>query len=261
MDMVTVLMCMFIVLYAMSTVDDEKYAALSASLAEGFGASEEEIAEAAGIIHSANQELEGAGETDESDLEADPEAQAMAELESLEALKARVQAALEAVDREKSAELIIDDRGLTVRMVGAETFFQPNRASLGTEGFEILDAIAPVLAPTSRSFEIGGHADYRDPVAPFETNWELSSARATAVLRELVEVGKIDPKSIVAVGYGHEHPIDEEKLGPNRRVDVTVLSDAPEHVRDLMEELHREGVTTSEESVEVEASNITPSRD
>lgn len=251
MDLVTVLMCMFIVLYAMSSVDEEKYAALSQSLAEGLGASEEEIAAAAGLIDSQNQEDDGAvdSEVDEQDEEeADPRAQALAELESLQALRARVQAALEAADQEDSAELVIDERGLTVRMVGAETFFDPNRASLSDEGFEILDTIAPVLAPSERTFEIGGHADTRNPVAPFETNWELSSARATTVLRDLVEEGGLDSGSIVAVGYGHEHPIDTERLSPNRRVDVTVLSDAPERVRELMEELHLEGIEVGGEA-------------
>ncbi|GAA4920109.1 flagellar motor protein MotB [Nesterenkonia rhizosphaerae] len=242
MDMVTVLMCLFIVLYAMSTVDQDKYEALRSSLASGFGVTESEYADTAeGVVVSSElvgqegllttlpdaQELEG---------EADLRAAAQEEVNDLMELQRQLQARLASAGHEGSAEFALDSRGLTVRLVGAETFFESNSAELAQDGVEVLAAIAPVLSEAERQYEVGGHADHRTPADPFPTNWELSSSRATGVLRELVESGGVDPARIIAVGYGHEHPISED-LWRNRRVDVTILSDEVERVRDLLPEL------------------------
>lgn len=236
MDVVTVLMCMFIVLYAMSTVDDEKYAALRQSLAEGFGSSPE-VMEASGLLETEldeNRDLEEAEEGE--DLPHPDDLLAQQELDDLRELKRQLRQALSAAGHDDAAEFVIDDRGLTVRLVGAETFFGSNRSDLVAEGRDVLGAISPVLAAADRDYEIGGHADRRDPGYPYPTNWELSSNRATTVLRELVENGGVQPTRIISVGYGHNHPISEDNLRQNRRVDITVLSDQPEHIRDIIYE-------------------------
>lgn len=239
MDVVTVLMCMFIVLYAMSTVDEEKYAALRESLSQGFGNAPSTPEDAIGVLQTDDPETPDllSDEGEQEDQVVDELLLAQQELDDLRELKRRIREALREAGHEGSAEFVLDSNGLTIRMVGAETFFNSNVADLRPEGIEMLDAIAPVLAPAGRNLEIGGHADYRRPMDTYPTNWELSGARATAVLRQLVEEGDVDPTRIISVGYGHEHPISDDDLQQNRRVDVTVLSDQPETVRELMEEL------------------------
>ncbi|MBE1514398.1 OmpA/MotB family protein [Nesterenkonia halotolerans] len=242
MDMVTVLMCLFIVLYAMSTVDQDKYEQLRDSLATGFGTETSETVDtASGVVvppalvdqEGPSSELSQAEQGLIEDATEDRVALAQAEIEDLRELQRELEQRLDEAGHEGSAEFVLDERGLTVRLVGAETFFDPNSSTLNEEGQEVIDAIAPVLAPTPRFFEVGGHADVRRPVEPYPTNWELSASRATGVLRELVEVGGVDASKIISVGYGDAHPVDD-RLWLNRRVDVTVLSDEPEQIRELL---------------------------
>lgn len=253
MDMVTVLMCLFIVLYAMSTVDQDKYEELRSSLATGFGvASSETVDTASGIVVPPGNVGEqgeftevttgpqGSQGQPEEAVETDQLAAAQHEIEDLRELQRQLEGRLRETGHEGSAQFVLDERGLTVRLIGAETFFEPNSARLTGDGQEVIEAIAPVLAPTDRFLEIGGHADVRRPVEPYPTNWELSASRATGVLRELVEVGGVEGTRIISVGYGDAHPVDD-KLWLNRRVDVTVLSDEPEAIRELLPQLSGSG--------------------
>ncbi|MEU3330904.1 flagellar motor protein MotB [Glutamicibacter creatinolyticus] len=239
MDMVTVLMCLFIVLYAMSTVDQEKFTALRNSLASGFGVQETQYADTAeGIV--VPPELEGTegllADSDSEELTGEKLHElAEAEQDELEGLKRQIEQRLEETGHAKAAVYQIDARGLTVRLVSAETFFVPNSAQLTGQARQIIDAIGPVLAPTGRYIEVEGFADVLHPVDPYPTNWELSASRATGVLRALVEDAKVAPARISAVGYGDARPVKNSKdLQVNRRVDIVVLSDQPETVRNLL---------------------------
>ncbi|GAA1871729.1 flagellar motor protein MotB [Paeniglutamicibacter psychrophenolicus] len=241
MDMVTVLMCLFIVLYAMSTVDQDKFEALKNSLATGFGVEQSITADTAdGIV--VPPELVGTegllastkidGQTKEALL-----ALARDEEADLLELKSRIEKRLKDSGHEGAAAFSVDNRGLTVRLVSAETFFVPNSAKLTENARGIIDAIAPVLAPTKRHFEVEGFADVRRPVDPYPTNWELSASRATGVLRSLVEDGGVNPARISSVGYGDARPLKGTKdLSLNRRVDIVVLSSQPESVRNLLQQ-------------------------
>ncbi|MCV9996263.1 flagellar motor protein MotB [Paeniglutamicibacter sp. ZC-3] len=241
MDMVTVLMCLFIVLFAMSTVDQDKYTKLKNSLATGFGTEQSVTADTAeGVV--VPPELVGTegllassqidGQTKEALL-----ALAQDEQSELIELKERIQKRLKDSGHAGAADFSIDNRGLTVRLVSAETFFVPNSAELTDNAREIIDAIAPVLAPTKRYFEVEGFADERRPVKPYPTNWELSASRATGVLRSLVEDGGVKASRISSVGYGDARPVPGNKdLSLNRRVDIVVLSNQPESVRRLLKQ-------------------------
>ncbi|WP_147105590.1 OmpA/MotB family protein [Nesterenkonia populi] len=249
MDVVTVLMCLFIVLYAMSTVDEDRYEALRLSLATGFGRDESELVEDTGLLISE----EFAGDEDLTIFEEDEDAEeledelviAQQEYDDLMELKQQLRLRLEEAGHEESVDFTLDEQGLHVHLVGAETFFDPYESTLSEEGVDIMGIVAPVIAPTDRFFEVGGHADERQPLHTYPTNWELSSARATSALRQLVEEGDVDPARIVSVGYGHEHPMSEE-LWRNRRVDVSILSDQPDQVRELLPEI-RDAAQAGEE--------------
>lgn len=266
MDMITVLMCMFLVLFAMSSVDQEKYIALKNSLATGFGeVKSEKVDTASGTIVSKSEVTkDGKGyATDESDADhstaasgaedtnVDPAsttvppvasnadlAAAQAELDDLKAIEQAIQGNLQRAGETSKVQFAVDDRGLTVRLVGSETYFATNSADLSDQARRIMDAIAPVLKTSAHDVSVEGHADQRNSTAPYATNWELSAARATGVLRDLVERGGMPADHVQSVGFGSSRPLAKGATDAdntlNRRVDIVVLSNQDQDVSALM---------------------------
>jgi chemotaxis protein MotB len=237
LDMVTVLMCMFIVLFAMSTVDKDKFEALSNSLATGFGQKSSVTVDAAkGVVVPAellDEDAEGFADI--------PLVDARAEFDELSALRDKLRAALQQKGLESTATLTIDERGLTIGLVSADTYFGTNSTRLSTKAVTVLNALGGVLVDVPNQISVEGHADRRSAAAPFPTNWELSAGRSTQVLRYLVEKRGLDPGHIKSVGFGDAHPVatgsSSRALAQNRRVDIVVLSDAREEVRRLLPQL------------------------
>ena len=231
-DMVTVLMCLFIVLFAVSNVDKGKYDQLANSLAAGFG---QEVTE--GGADSIEGLVIEAEILDEQGVE-DLQAAALAEYESLSELRDRMYAALDAQGLADAVNFLIDDRGLKVGLIGAETFFSDNSTDLSPKAHAVLDAIGDVLTTVLNQVSVEGHADRRVAVAPFPTNWELSGGRATQVARFLVEHELIAGPRVKAIGFSDTRPIADgdtpAALASNRRVDIVVESTEREQVRALI---------------------------
>ncbi|MCB5283785.1 flagellar motor protein MotB [Arthrobacter sp. AL08] len=258
-DMVTVLMCLFIVLYAMSTVDANKFEKLRNSLATGFGAvASETVDTATGTVvpaDQANKDLEAfaavqaqaqaqaqpaAGQAANAQPNVDPAAleQAMKEVNRLQALEDKMKAGLAAENLSENVEFQIDPRGLTVKLVGSQTFFEPDRPELTGRATRVLNVVAPVLAPAGMEVMVEGHA--ANGVTSFPSTWELSSTRAVNVLRFMVERGGVPQSAIGAVAFGSARQVNDdstpELMELNRRVDIVVLSDQPDVVRSLIPE-------------------------
>ena len=160
------------------------------------------------------------------------------EVDDLTSLREKIRESLQKKGLAAAVRFELDQRGLTVRLIGSETFFETNKASLTGEAGQVLDSIGPIIVGTPYQFSVEGHADLRQSSAPYATNWELSSARATAVLRHLVEADGVPAERIAAVGFGSARPIADgaapEDLSMNRRVDIVVLSQQPDKVRALI---------------------------
>ena len=253
MDMVTVLMCMFIVLFAMSTVDQKKFEELRESLATGFGQVESNTVDTAvGIIASPDQvdgteALEpdatlpapGVSEVEVPDV-ADPAAlaAAAAEVQDLTLLKEQIRAGLQEKGLADTVRFEIDDRGLTIRLVSSEMFFAPDAADLTSQAVQVLQTIGPIVAPTSYHASVEGHTAQVRQITDNALDWELSSSRAVTVLRYLVEESGIGYTRVKAVGFGESRPLtagtSPAELAQNRRVDIVVLSGQTEEVRQLM---------------------------
>ena len=251
MDMVTVLMCMFIVLFAMSTVDQKKFEQLRESLATGFGAVESNTVDTAvGIIATPEQVddkeilepdagLPGAGESDLEIPDAtDPAALAAAEVQDLTELQERIRAGLQEKGLQDTVRFEIDDRGLTIRLVSSEMFFAPDAADLTDQAVTVLETIGPIVAPTSYHASVEGHTAQVRQITDDALDWELSSSRAVKVLRYLVEESGVDFSRVKAVGFGESRPLtpgtSSAELAQNRRVDIVVLSGQTEEVRQLI---------------------------
>ncbi len=265
-DMVTVLMCLFIVLYAMSTVDANKFEKLRNSLATGFGAvASETVDTASGTVVpqdlvDKNLEAFAASQTQTDSAEAekppsdpaaaaptdsptDPTAleEAKKEVNLLKELEAKMRAGLAAENLGQNVDFQIDPRGLTVKLVGSQTFFEPDRPELTGRAAQVLNVIGPILAPAGMEVRVEGHA--ADAVTAYPSTWELSSSRAVNVLRFMVERGGVPRADIGAIAFGSARQVNDNSSAAlmelNRRVDIVVLSDKPDVVRALIPEVLR----------------------
>lgn len=260
-DMMTVLMALFVVLYAISQVDQVKFDSLRQSLAAGFGSGDsvvllndagimdkpndmvqvpeiEALLTSAKGIDSGTQQGGDAADGGAGDYTAQELGLAQAEYDHLKELRESIDKNLAKEHLEDSVEFRVTKQGLVIGMVTQDVFFEPESNRLSTTFKKVLDAVAPTLKRVTNDLSIEGHADIVPTGSLYETNWELSSARATSVLRRFVEHSEIKATRIAAVGFGDSRPLinktDKKSLAANRRVDVVVLSDKPERVRALL---------------------------
>ena len=122
--------------------------------------------------------------------------------------------------------------------------FESGEATIKSEGYQVLDELIAYLknAAGDRLIRVEGHADNRE-IGPslksiYQTNWDLSKARAGSVLRYLIEKGGIDSAKLSSVGYGDTKPIasnaTEVNRQKNRRVDIVLYS--PELAKEQSEQ-------------------------
>ena len=250
MDMVTVLMCMFIVLFAMSTVDQQKFVQLRDSLATGFGQVESNTVDTAvGVVAAPDQvdseevldpkaALPETGKAEEQIDAEDRAALAAAEVADLTELRERIRSGLQEKNLDDSVRFELDERGLTVRLVSSEMFFAPDLADLTLQAEDVLQTIGPILAPTEYQVSVEGHTAQVRQLTDKALDWELSSSRAVKVLRYLVEKSNVGLDRVKAVGYGESRPLTQgtsaAELAQNRRVDIVILSEQTEEVRKLI---------------------------
>ena len=115
----------------------------------------------------------------------------------------------------------------TVISLSEAGFFAPGEAELNKGGEELLLSIASSLENNSASVRVEGHTD-ATPISTekYRSNWELSTARASTVLAKLIERG-VKPQKLSAAGYGGFRPVGDnstdEGRARNRRVDVVIL--------------------------------------
>lgn len=289
-DMVTLLMVLFIVMFAMSTVDEKKYEQLKDGLTIGFGGEASILSGASPMTNSKGAADPGADAQSMQQLMAQVPKEEQAtvtkiiqetdrlrmgrEMGDAEAEVDRLLAAWRKIDRalknkgmRDDVRVTVDERGLVVSLVSQHIVFEPDVASLTPLGQRVVDTLAPVLKSLPEPLEIDGHTN-QEKVKPafYPTDWELSLARAATVLRRLEEVHKIPASRLRATGFGHTKPlIDPRKPGSqvvNKRVDIIVLSQQPAETRALLgdayAELQRQAVFAGEKATPARAA--TPAR-
>lgn len=122
-------------------------------------------------------------------------------------------------------EMLIEDEYVSFRF-DDEFLFQTGEASLQPAGQAAISELVPMLMQTDARISVEGHTD-NIPISTlqFPSNWELSSARASSVLRFLIDEG-VQPERLRAIGYGDIEPIasndSAEGRARNRRVEITV---------------------------------------
>ncbi len=122
-------------------------------------------------------------------------------------------------------------RGLVVTIVTDRVLFEEGQADVQPDGIRILDVVADALTDLPNQVSIEGHTDNR-PISTvrFPSNWELSTSRATSVLRYLVDGRGFPRERLSAAGYADTRPVsdatDAVGLARNRRVEIVVLATA-----------------------------------
>lgn len=235
-DMVTLLFALFIVLYAMSVIDLNKYKAFQQSFNSELGQGVEAMA-GEDDTPSGSQVDDAPGPEDGTVHAASTEQQVVAatvigeaERVQLEELRERLLAALEAAGLAGAVEVALDDRGLVV-FVSDAVLFSSGEAELLPQGRELLGRLGDVLSGVGNELVVEGHTD-ENPIATsrFPSNWELSTTRATTVLRWLVQERRLDASRVSAAGYADTHPRfpndSAEHRARNRRVEVVVRAEA-----------------------------------
>jgi chemotaxis protein MotB len=258
-DMVTLLMCLFIVLFAMSQVDKTKFAALASGLSASFGAPitalpgttpEGAVLDSLPAPADIAQGIASGQQADQSQVDQaaaqaavqraqNVAAEAQNAYNELAAARDKIDAALDQAGYGGAARYEIDERGLVVHIVADAVLFDAEEAVLRPKGRNILDAVAPTLSGLPNVLRVEGHANHL-PVTPggkWPSNWELSAYRATTVLTYLAHDGVPEPR-MYAAGYGATQPLvpvtDPSAVTVNRRVDIVVLSNASAEANALL---------------------------
>ena len=127
-------------------------------------------------------------------------------------------------------------RGVSVE-INASVLFAPGEAKLSAQSDQALTAVAQVLKEDAHAIQVEGHTD-NIPIsnAAFPSNWELSSVRASSVVRLFLENG-IAESRLVAVGHGSNQPVGSNDTPEgrlrNRRVQLMILSGLPEEITEV----------------------------
>ena len=223
-DFITLLFAFFVVMYALSVVNEGKYRVFSDALGSAFGGR-------ASLPRPAS-EAAAAAVIALPDLAARRRAEALRrERERLTALARALTSTLAPLVKEGKVRVTQNSRGVSVE-INASVLFNSGDAILHADSREALRALAVLLRDDPHTLQVEGHTDPA-PIrsSTFPSNWELSAARASAVVRLFIDSGVAQTRMTV-VGHGSNLPVaandDPEGRARNRRVAVTILSELPD---------------------------------
>lgn len=227
-DMITLLMGLFLVLWSISTVDLRKLQEVSESFAGALGGSTASAAPGDAPDATPPPQTGDDGLTAELRRAQARQQRQADERAQLEAAKATIELALRTAGVADQVTLRLDPRGLVV--VATEgLLFPTGSAELQLAGRQAIDAVAGPLAELPQPVEVEGHTDDVPIVsATFPSNWELSTARAGRVLRELEVTHHVTPTRLSSAGYGEHRPVADNATpqgrAQNRRVEIVLVA-------------------------------------
>ena len=206
-DMITLMLALFIILFAMSTISRVKVQAFAKSVSGGFN-----------NVWTVNQPPNG-GANGEASFEASS---------SIPAIQKELEKYVKQNHLNNQVQVHAEARGLVITLLDDKSFYDSGSAELRPQTAKILDGIAPFLKRSPNEIAIEGHAD-NQPISTsqYPSNWELSAARAVGVARHFVDSDAVNPRRIAATGYGEWRPRNknttEAQRQQNRRVDIVLL--------------------------------------
>jgi chemotaxis protein MotB len=243
-DFITLLFAFFVVMYALSSINEGKYRVLSDSLSSAFrtlpGAELNILPPGAPplpvpvpVVRPTPQDGVKAKQRDKMRNMAQDIMQVLAPLV-----------------RQGKVRVLETSRGVTVE-INDSVLFAPGQARLEPLSVSALEAVAQVLAPSEFPITIEGHTDNVPINTPqFPSNWELSAVRATTVLRLFAEAG-VPQDHLTAIGYGEQRSVESndsvEGRARNRRVTILIDALEPEAPPEVLTEMKAPAVQRTED--------------
>ncbi|GBD90557.1 motility protein B [bacterium BMS3Abin04] len=202
-DLITLLLGLFIILYAISNIDVVKYEKMMAALGNVFGTKNETV----GLISNSNT--------------------GGSRISPIQALRGSLQSVIDQYGYGENVKLLEDKRGITIRILD-NILFTSGDAELNPKAESVLHKLALVLKKVPNDIRVEGHTD-NIPIKNnlFPSNWQLSVARATNTAYYLMKNEGLSPEKVSIVGYAEYKPIatndTPEGRALNRRVDIVIL--------------------------------------
>jgi len=238
-DFITLLFAFFVVLYSAAQVDKRRVGRLAMAIQVAFhelgvfdtSNTKVPLSDSEAMPFSKVQAVENVDRT--TDMErivqpmkgalspsppAAPSKQIQTELEK--ALAPEIQKHVVDVKARKEGLIV------SLREMG---FYESGSSTMRSSSLGAVDRLATVVGPRTESIRIEGHTD-NVPIhnLHFASNWELSTARSTELVRLFIDRYHVDPARLSAAGYAEFHPVDgndsAEGRARNRRIDVVILN-------------------------------------
>jgi chemotaxis protein MotB len=219
-DFMTLLFGFFVVMYAISSVNEGKYKVLSSALNEVFAQRDVTLAP---IQVGDTSQAKTPNDIDKKNPTAGVDDQAGDTY--MQSMATEAQQRLAGVLGKGDFDVKGNDQWLEINL-DAAVLFETGEASLGPLAHDVLHEVVGMLGDAKNPVTVEGYTD-NVPIATarYASNWELSAARAAAVVRAFAGLG-LDPDRLAAVGYGEQHPVatnaTPEGRAHNRRVTILV---------------------------------------
>ena len=227
-DFITLLFAFFVVMYAISAVNESKYRVVASSLGDAFGRSP---ASEAPVPQLPTMTLPP--EIKQRTLK---QQQAIEEQAHMTEVASNLLDVMAPLAKEGKVRVTQSRRGVSIE-INANVLFAPGHAELEPQSLTVLRAVAEHLRREPFNLEITGHTD-NVPISNsiYASNWELSAVRASSVVRLLAENG-IAPVRLFAIGREASLPIapndTAEGRARNRRVELMILSGLPDTIEEI----------------------------
>lgn len=241
-DMMTLLFCLFMVLFAISSVNTSKFAALSKALQDAFSGA---ILSGGKNVMQSGSETQGqtpaaqpplpsitplsqqSNSSQSSGQESPSEKAALKEQQDFLGLKRRIDALARQEGVSENVHTEVRRDGLTIELLTDGVFFDSGSATLLTPAVRLLDKVGAIVASERQHpVLVEGHTDAQ-PIrtSQYPSNWQLSGARAAAVVQNLASDGVVERRLSLS-GFASERPADTNSTpqgrARNRRVDIVL---------------------------------------
>lgn len=229
-DFITLLFAFFVVMYAISSVNEGKYRVLSDSLVSAFKNVQPSSADP---LRKLQPEAGGAPRPIILPGQPAHEGKLEEQTRKMQGMAGSIQQSLGALISQGKVRVTQSKRGIAIE-ISDSILFDPARAELHPPSVTMLRAVAEMVKKSDNLIQIEGHTD-NSPIrsSQFPSNWELSSARAASVVRLFAEAG-VAPQRMVVIGYSDQRPVESnDKIdgrSRNRRVTLNILADNRDEV-------------------------------
>lgn len=229
-DFITLLFATFVVLYALSQIDLAKFKDLKISLAKAFSAPPTILQGDAGMLDKqGNASMDSGGQMDNQNIIPPVLDQPYANKEQSDFNEALNNLNNKNINKTKGIETKITERGLVINLLG-NIFFEPGTAIIKKESYNSLKEVGNLIKTKfpNHLIRVEGHTDNQPMFSLiYPSNWELSSARASSIVRYVISNFGIPSNRFSALGYADSKPIasnlTEAGRKENRRVEIVVL--------------------------------------